>query len=73
VTMTLTLGGAIGVTLVRAWAYRASPKAPRGSDAAADALAANPGEFRRRLVVYYAALALFVLTWIFFLSRNQGR
>jgi hypothetical protein len=52
----LIIAGVIAVTSVRAWAYRASPRG--NPDPQAGAI------FRQRMLIYYGALALFVIAWI---------
>jgi hypothetical protein len=55
-TIVLAIVGAVVVTSLRAWAYRASPKTNPSPEATA--------VFRQRMVVYYGALILFVIAWV---------
>jgi len=56
-SLVLILGGVVVVTFVRRWAYEARPRDPKASPADAQ-------EFRRRMLLYYVALLLFVGVWV---------
>jgi hypothetical protein len=63
-TTILAIVGIVIVTLLRTWAYRASPNvSAEGADA-----------FRKRLLIYYGAMLVFVAAWLtqyFLLHRNR--
>ena len=61
-TTALTLGGAFGVLVLRSWAYRASPRSLPAS-ASEGEQSSRRAEFHRRLLVYYAGLALLAAGW----------